>query len=169
MMQHQPILADGGEDSHMVPGHEEQFSSLLSQAGDNDLAETEKRKPPTLFQQFRSRIDIIQTGKVLTLPGRFCDAFVPQIIRTLFFHNPIAPPKVHSNSWLDGFRRLAALAVFNPHFSCLLRRCSTSRKESRASMALSAPCVSACLRRHRDNSFHHCPSNWHFGASNSGK
>jgi Acyltransferase family len=55
-------------------------------------------------------------GNIIKLPGCFCYIFVPQIIRTLCFDDRIAPPKLHKTSWLDGFRGLAALAVFNLHF-----------------------------------------------------
>jgi hypothetical protein len=67
-------------------------------------------------------------GNIIKLAGFFCYALVPQIIRILCFDDPIAPSKLHNTSLLNGFRGLAALALFNP-LSGLLCRCSTCRRK----------------------------------------
>ena len=96
--------------------HADQSLPLLAESEHKDPAWTEPPELPVRVQQFRSRVEAIQTKKFIRVPSRFCYAFVPQLIRTLIFNDPIPPAKMHHTSWLDGFRGLAALAVFNLHF-----------------------------------------------------
>jgi peptidoglycan/LPS O-acetylase OafA/YrhL len=110
MMESRPLLSDSEEGRDMDSIHADQSLPL------QDPAYTEPSGLPAAVQQFRSRVEAIRTKKFIRVPSRFCYAFVPQLIRTLFFNDPIPPAKLHHTSWLDGFRGLAALAVFNLHF-----------------------------------------------------
>ena len=116
MMLSRPLLSISEEGCDMDSTHVGQSLPLLADGKHKDLADTEPPNLPAIIQQFRSRAEAIQTNTLIRALSRFCYAFVPQVIRTPFFHDRIPPAKQHHTSWLDGFRGLAALAVFNLHF-----------------------------------------------------
>jgi hypothetical protein len=115
-MESRPLLSDSEEGCDMDPTHADQSLPLLAEGEHKDPAYTEPSELPATVQQFRSRVEATQIKKFIRIPSRFCYAFVPQLIRTLFFNDPVPPAKLHHTSWLDGFRGLAALAVCNLHF-----------------------------------------------------
>jgi peptidoglycan/LPS O-acetylase OafA/YrhL len=96
--------------------HVDQSLPLLAESKYKEPADTEPPTLPVIIQRFRSGVEAIRTTIFIRALSCFCYAFVPQVIRTLFFHDRVPPATQHHTSWLDGFRGLAALAVFNLHF-----------------------------------------------------
>jgi len=66
---------------------------------------SEISRPSNIFSALRS------------LFARCLYAFVPQLVRTKCFNDPLSPEPSHSTSWLTGLRGIAAMMVFNRHYS----------------------------------------------------
>ena len=116
MAQSIPSIPRDEENSHANSSEHEQALPLLEKAEDYHGHHPAWQKRSNIVERTLSHIEDVRIGGILTLPRRFCYAFVPQLLRSLLFHDTLPPAKMHTTSWLDGFRGLAAVAVYNLHF-----------------------------------------------------
>ncbi len=118
MAQSMPLLPRDEENPHANTSEQEQSLPLLEKEEgcyDHDHPLSWQQKQNILGQAI-SRLEAVRMGGTLTIVRRFGYAFVPQLLRSILFNDALPHAKIHTTSWLDGFRGLAALAVYNLHF-----------------------------------------------------
>lgn len=76
----------------------------------------DEKSSPILHVQHAALYPVRLTGLLNKIVKGLLYAFVPQVVRTKYFRDPLPATKLNSTSWLNGLRGLAALVVFNLHY-----------------------------------------------------